>query len=94
MGYGFINFVNTEILLEFYKKFHNKKWIKFRSDKVQLFNYTDLHTHLRQTSRSLKLDLTFPKLKSSQSQRQEVPANYQGYSRVQKDRNANKTAKK
>lgn len=37
VGYGFINFLNTEILAIFYQKFHNKKWIKFRSDKVWLF---------------------------------------------------------
>lgn len=34
VGYGFINFVNTDILFEFYKRFHSKKWLKFRSDKV------------------------------------------------------------
>jgi len=29
--------VNTEVLHQFYSRFHNKKWLKFRSDKVNIF---------------------------------------------------------
>lgn len=31
VGYGFINFVNTAFLYEFYLEFHGQKWLKFRS---------------------------------------------------------------
>lgn len=34
VGYGFINFTNTENLKSFYHKFHNYSWKKFKSEKV------------------------------------------------------------
>ena len=37
VGYGFINFVNTICLRDFYLAFHNHKWAKFRSEKVTYF---------------------------------------------------------
>lgn len=36
VGYGFINFINTDFLYEFYLEFHGQKWLKFRSEKVIL----------------------------------------------------------
>lgn len=42
VGYGFINFVNTEVLHQFYSRFHNKKWLKFRSDKICVLTYARL----------------------------------------------------
>lgn len=56
VGYGFINFVSTDILFEFYKRFHNKKWLKFRSDKVFLVSMVDLRANLRQATRPVKPD--------------------------------------
>ena len=34
MGYGFINFLNTNYLKQFYLNFNNIKWKKYRSQKV------------------------------------------------------------
>lgn len=34
VGYAFINFVAPSHLLTFYEEFHNKKWLRFRSEKV------------------------------------------------------------
>jgi hypothetical protein len=33
-GYGFINFVDNDAIKRFYQRFHDKKWKRFRSDKV------------------------------------------------------------
>ena len=34
VGYGFINFLSTAYLEEFYERFQGQKWCKFRSEKV------------------------------------------------------------
>jgi hypothetical protein len=34
VGYGFINFVSTQYLAEFYRVFQGRRWSKFRSEKV------------------------------------------------------------
>ena len=34
VGYGFINFLSTHELAEFYKEFQGRRWAKFRSEKV------------------------------------------------------------
>lgn len=37
VGYGFINFLNTSYLCQFYQNFQGKKWAKFRSEKVNQY---------------------------------------------------------
>jgi hypothetical protein len=39
VGYGFINFLNTDFLRRFYHRFHNKRWCKFKSEKVAVWLY-------------------------------------------------------
>jgi hypothetical protein len=41
VGYGFINFLSTQYLSEFYLHFQGKRWAKFRSEKVknELFRF-------------------------------------------------------
>ena len=73
VGYGFINFVSTEILFEFYKRFHSKKWLKFRSDKVLIKLNIDLRVDLRETARTVKSNRAFPEFKSVEPQRQALP---------------------
>ena len=36
VGYGFINFISSEYLKQFYSSFNNTRWLKFRSEKVTL----------------------------------------------------------
>lgn len=34
VGYGFINFLNTMYLSEFYHMFQSRRWSRFKSEKV------------------------------------------------------------
>jgi hypothetical protein len=37
LGYAFINFIDPLHLVQFYETYHNKKWQKYRSDKVRIY---------------------------------------------------------
>ena len=37
VGYGFINFLNTDYLLSFYEKFEGYVWKRYRSEKVSIY---------------------------------------------------------
>lgn len=39
VGYAFINFIDLGSILPFYKEFHNKKWLKFKSEKICKIRY-------------------------------------------------------
>jgi len=39
LGYAFINFVDPLHIVLFYDIYHNKKWNRYRSDKVIIHNY-------------------------------------------------------
>jgi hypothetical protein len=39
VGYGFINFLTTEYLKDFYEHFQGKKWARFRSEKVIFLSF-------------------------------------------------------
>ena len=38
VGYGFINFIDTEMLKQYYLNFNNTRWMKFRSEKVLFYD--------------------------------------------------------
>lgn len=61
VGYGFINFVSTEHLLSFYKKFNRYVWKKYKSEKVQFIIDADLCLNLCSTARSHRTDLALLK---------------------------------
>lgn len=42
MGYAFINFLSAGDLLTFYEAFNNRKWLKFRSEKICALTYARL----------------------------------------------------
>jgi len=39
MGYAFINFIDSIFIVDFYKRFDNKRWECFNSDKICKITY-------------------------------------------------------
>lgn len=64
VGYGFINFVNTSYLHDFYLEFHNRGWGKFKSEKVFHYIKIDLYPDICPTSRPEQPYLALHELKS------------------------------
>ena len=56
MGYAFINFIESQVIFDFYQEFSGKRWEKFNSEKICALAYariqglSELLSHFQNSS--------------------------------------------